>query len=103
MTADQSNGGLPPLPTFLQRLSTDEYEPLPYSTADRLAVSAVRSSGPATADRLGIELKTYWSGRLGTAAGLLALDSQERESFYRELSRDRCADALHFRQRAGDE
>jgi hypothetical protein len=74
--------GPPELPSLLRRLSTDEYEPPPYDDTQRAAVSKVVASGPDDAKRVSRPLADYWSSRLGTATGLLALNESEGTRFY---------------------
>ena len=78
--------GLPPrsprLPLVLQRRSTDEYTPLPYSELDRLIAERVRAQGPKDAARLAMSLGDYWSSRQGTAAALRSLDEAHGGGFY---------------------
>jgi uncharacterized protein len=85
---------VPRLPLILQRRSTDEYTPLPYSALDRHVVAQVRAQGPACATRLGLSLDEYWSSRQGTAAALCALDDAWGGGFYHvpsEAAVDRAA------------
>ncbi len=85
---------LPRLPLILQRRSTDEYTPLPYSALDRRIVAQVRAQGLEFAPRLGLSLGEYWSSRQGTAAALRALDDAWGGGFYKvppEAALDRAA------------
>ena len=59
---------------MLRRLSTDEYDPPPYDHNQREALDKVVDCGPDSARRLSRPLGDYWSSRLGTAAGLRALN-----------------------------
>ena len=84
----------PILPLILQRRSTDEYMPLPYTALDRRVIAQVRAQGPVCATRLGLSLGEYWSSRQGTAAALRALDDAWGGGFYpvpREATLDRAA------------
>ena len=84
----------PILPLILQRRSTDEYMPLPYTALDRRVIAQVRAQGPACATRLDLSLGDYWSSRQGTAAALRALDDAWGGGFYhvpREATLDRAA------------
>jgi uncharacterized protein len=64
----------PRIPSILRQLSTDEYEPPPYDEKQLHAVDQVVGTGSDTARRLARPLADYWSSRLGTAAGLRALN-----------------------------
>ena len=84
----------PTLPLILQRRSTDEYTPLPYSALDQRVVAQVRAQGPTYATHLGLSLGDYWSSRQGTAAALRAVDEAWGGGFYhvpREAVLDRAA------------
>jgi len=72
----------PRLPLILQRRSTDEYEPLPYSPLNVPVVARMRAEGPKHAARLSTSLTDYWSSRPGTAAALRALDEAWGGGFY---------------------
>lgn len=62
------------LPAFLQRRHTDEFAPPRYSRRDEKVISRVVEAGPAAARRTARALADYWSGRNGTAAGLIEID-----------------------------
>jgi uncharacterized protein len=64
----------PRVPSLLRRLHSDEYEPAAYDEHQRHAVHRVLTEGPDTARKLRRPLADYWSSRLGTASGLLALN-----------------------------
>ena len=84
----------PKLPLILQRRSTDEYTPLPYSALDRRIVAKVRGQGPRDAARLGMSLGDYWISRQGTAAALRSVDDGFGGGFYNlapEAALDRAA------------
>ena len=87
----------PKLPLVLQRLSTDEWTPVPYSPLDRRILAQVRAQGPKFATRLSQSLGDYWSSRQGAAAALHSLDEAWGGGFYNvpaEASLDReAADA----------
>ena len=72
----------PRLPVFLQRRSTEEYVPPPYSLRTRTAVERVVAGGPNNATRLGMSPGDYWTSRQGTAAALLELDKAWGGGFY---------------------
>ena len=72
----------PRLPLVLQRLSNDEYTPLPYHPHNVPVVARVRAEGPKHAARLGMSVGDYWSSRQGTAAALRALDEAWGGGFY---------------------
>lgn len=64
----------PEIPSLLRRLSTDEYEAPRYDERQRRALEEVANQGPEAARKLRRRLADYWSSRMGTAAGLLALN-----------------------------
>ena len=72
----------PRLPLALQRLSNDEYSPLPYDRFTHRAAAQVRAQGPESATRLGLSLGDYWASRQGTAAALRAVDEVWGGGFY---------------------
>ena len=72
----------PKLPLALQRLSNDEYTPLPYDAVTLRAVGKVQAQGPRSSKRLAMSLGDYWSSRLGTAAALRAVDDEFGGGFY---------------------
>jgi uncharacterized protein len=78
-TPDQAK---PAIPSILSRASTDEYDPPPYDQQQLQAVARVVSAGPDAARRLSRPLGDYWSSRLGTAAGLRALNESFGEACY---------------------
>jgi uncharacterized protein len=63
-------------PVFLQRLSTDEYNPAPYSSADEKVVAATADLLSETDQRSGSQVRNFAEGRDNTAAGLLALNDE---------------------------
>jgi hypothetical protein len=69
------------IPNFLDRLSSDEYEPQPYSEADRRVVARTEDRLRATAERYRLR-PDRWSLASRTAAGLLALNAEHGERFY---------------------
>jgi predicted TIM-barrel fold metal-dependent hydrolase len=70
------------LPSFLRRLSTDEYVAPPHDEAAQRAAHTVRTGGAEDARRLGISARDYWSSRAGTAAGLIALNEASGGVYY---------------------
>lgn len=72
----------PPLPVVLQRRHSDEFDAAPYNDRDRRSLSVVLDAGTDDAKRTDHSLEDYWSSRLGTAAGLRAIDAQFSETFY---------------------
>jgi predicted TIM-barrel fold metal-dependent hydrolase len=87
-----SDGPLPPV--FLRRLGTDEHTPPPLDEAQRRAARRVVARGEKDAARVGQPLGDYWSGRLGTAAGLRALNDEAGQIFFEvplEATLDRAA------------
>ena len=73
---------IPRVPLPLQRRSTEEYTPLPYSSFLRKVVARVRAESPERARRLSMSLPDYWSGRQGTAAALRAISEEAGGGFY---------------------
>src|SRR5579862_2742710 len=71
-----------PPPVFLRRLGTDEFEAPALDEAQRRAVRKVVARGPEDAARAGKALGDYWSGRLGTAAGLRAINEEAGQEFF---------------------
>jgi uncharacterized protein len=67
---------------FLRRLGTDEFEAPPLDEMQRRAVRKVVARGPEDAARVGQALGDYWSGRLGTAAGLRAINEEAGHAYY---------------------
>ncbi len=72
----------PALPSFLERRHTDEFAPPPYTRRDREAIGRVITRGPESAKRQATSLADYWSGRMGTAAGLLAVNQAAGAEYY---------------------
>jgi predicted TIM-barrel fold metal-dependent hydrolase len=72
-----------PLPGFLELRATDEYAPPPRTPAERRAVARVLACGEPAARRLGVARHAWAAGRCGTAAGLLALNAEAGQEFYR--------------------
>ena len=70
------------LPTFLQRRHTDEFAPPRYTRRDTEVISRVADTGPEAARRTARALGAYWSGRNGTAAGLIELDRAAGGGYY---------------------
>src|SRR5262245_4788046 len=81
-----------PLPTFLERRSSDEYAPPPRTARERRAVARVLADGEAAARGLRLPVHAWAAGRRGTAAGLLALNAEAGREFYR-VPRDAALDA----------
>jgi hypothetical protein len=79
------------LPSILQRLSTDEYNPLPYTQVQRQAVYHTTKVGLGAAARVKLSPADYWSSRMGTAAGLLELNRAFGERWF-ELPEDAASD-----------
>jgi hypothetical protein len=82
------------LPTFLQRLSSDEYVPMRYTSNDLSAIRHVVSATDSAATKTGLSQPAYVASRYGTALGLQALNVTAGEQFYeipREATKDRAA------------
>ncbi len=73
----------PPLPSFLERRSTDEYAPPPRTAIERRAVARVLDAGAAASRRIDVPAHAWAAGRRGTAAGLRALNIEAGREFYR--------------------
>ena len=71
------------MPVVLQNRSTDEFSPPPDSARARRAIDRVIDDGPRSAKRSGHALGNYWASRHGTAAGLLALNQEFGNDYYR--------------------
>src|SRR5271154_4239023 len=87
----------PAIPTILQRLGTDEYVPTPLDAAQVAAIHHVVQDGEDSARRVRRDLGDYWSSRLGTAAGLRALNDEHGVTCYV------VPEAATFEQAAADE
>jgi predicted TIM-barrel fold metal-dependent hydrolase len=70
------------IPSILQRLHTDEYTAPGYDATQQAAVAAVVAAGESDARSVRRALGEYWSSRLGTAAGLRALNEAFDVSCY---------------------
>jgi hypothetical protein len=86
-------------PAFLERRHTDEFVPPALGPAARRARARTLEHARRAAPRLALPLGEYLAGRLGTAAGLRALNAEAGETFYRvppeaELDPAAAADAL---------
>ena len=68
--------GTEPTPLFLQRRSTDEYAPRPYSDADRRVIRHTSAVLDDAGDRRNVGPARLIPGRAGTAAGLRALNDE---------------------------
>jgi uncharacterized protein len=71
------------LPSFLERLSSEEYAPPPLTPRDEAARADTRERGRANAARTDAAPATYWASRRGTAAGLRALNAAAGREWYR--------------------
>src|SRR5262245_23747189 len=81
-----------PLPTFLERRSTDEYAAPPRTATERRVAARVLAGGEAAARRLGVTRRAWAASRRGTAAGLLGLNAEAGREFYR-VPREAALDA----------
>jgi hypothetical protein len=71
------------LPSFLRRLSSDEYTAPPLSAREQQTRAAARERGAAHAAHLALAPGAYWASRRGTAAGLRALNAAAGRDWYR--------------------
>jgi hypothetical protein len=69
------------VPSFLKRLSSDEYSPAPLSDADRTVIAQTKESLRAAAERYRLR-PDAWSLASRTAAGLRALNDEYGETFF---------------------
>jgi predicted TIM-barrel fold metal-dependent hydrolase len=69
-------------PSFLDRLSSDEYDPLPYTPEDQRVVAHTAQVLEETAGRLKLPSARFLEGRAATAAGLTALNEEWGAEFY---------------------
>jgi hypothetical protein len=69
-------------PAFLRRLSTDEYDPVPYSSRDERVVARTAARLANAADERRRSVPELASGRAGTAVGLAALNAEWGQTFY---------------------
>jgi predicted TIM-barrel fold metal-dependent hydrolase len=72
-----------PLPVLFQRRSTDEYLPPPLTDRDRRVRARVAELVDEGAAALGRSPSVYASSRVGTAAGLLSLNTEFGDNYYR--------------------
>lgn len=70
------------LSLILQQRSTDEYSPLGWSAQERQFLPDLQGAGARLAKRLGLTAGQYWSGRLGTAAAIRAIDAAAGGGFF---------------------
>ena len=70
------------VPSLLARLSSDEYRAPVYCKRDVQALELLQQGAPVTAQRLNQTLAQYYSGRLGTAASLGAINAAAGNTFY---------------------
>ena len=69
-------------PMFLRRLSTDEYNAPAHQPVDKRAIARSEQTVEDKSDLVGISRQRYRASRLGTAAGLRALNAEWGENFY---------------------
>jgi uncharacterized protein len=74
---------MPRLPSFLRRLSSDEYAAPPLTPRDERARADTCERGLANSARTGTAPGAYWVDRRGTAAGLRALNAAAGREWYR--------------------
>jgi len=96
------SGAMPrraPLPSFLERSSTDEYAPPPRTGAERRSIARLLERGERAARRSGLTPDAWAATRRGTAAGLVALNAEAGREFYRvprEAAEDEAAARAAF-------
>jgi hypothetical protein len=73
----------PPLPSFFERRSSDEYAAPPRTARDERAVARFVAAGERAAARAGLAFGAWANGGRGTAAGLRALNAEAGREFYR--------------------
>lgn len=71
-----------PTPPVLRRISSDEYEPLPWRPSDRRALARIDDVVPDHVRRLRQTAFNYIESRRGTAATLRAIDAEAGGGFY---------------------
>ena len=64
----------PQLPSFLRRLTNEEFKPLPHTPQQRTVIAKLRATKDDAPARLSLPSADYWSGRQGTAAALIELN-----------------------------
>jgi hypothetical protein len=69
-------------PAILQRLNNDEYVAPQYTAEQRRVVARVAQETPDDADRTGRTPQAYQASKLGTAAGLLALNDEYAGAYF---------------------
>jgi hypothetical protein len=71
-----------PVAPLLAARSSDEYEPMPLRPIDRHVIDRTATAGHEVARRLGLSEQTWFTGRMGTAATLRALNDAHGEAFF---------------------
>lgn len=87
------------VPTILQPLHTDEFGAVPLTGEDRRSIGRVADAGAAAADALRVTEPVWARSRLGTAAGLRALNAEHGATYYdvpveAETDRDAAAEVF---------
>jgi hypothetical protein len=87
------------VPTILQALHTEEFAPVPLQGGDLHRIHDVAERGEAAASKLNVKQHEWTSSRLGTAAGLLAINRDHRQRFYdipvdADIDKDAAGDAF---------
>jgi predicted TIM-barrel fold metal-dependent hydrolase len=70
------------VPSILQPLSTDEYDPLPRTKLQQQATDTAAQAGTESADRLKTPVRAYVQSRRGTATGLLSLNDAAGDRYF---------------------
>ncbi|MGX7681295.1 amidohydrolase family protein [Jatrophihabitans sp. DSM 45814] len=87
-------------PSILQNLHTEEFAAVPLTKHDLRGAANVAERGEAIAPKLGVSHREWAASRLGTAAGLRALNQEHGGAFYNvpqaaETDRDAAAEVFN--------
>ena len=80
-----------PVPPLLAARSSDEYEPMPLRRVDREVIDRATAAVQRAVPRLDLAPATWFAGRTGTAATLLAMNAAHGAAFY-DVSPDAATD-----------
>jgi uncharacterized protein len=70
------------VPSILQPLSTDEYDPPPRTPLQRRAAGTAAATGVESSARVGTPVRAYVASRRGTATGLLSLNEAAGDRYF---------------------